>query len=67
MVKGSSIIETPYTAVTHTDLLRWQARLGELRDKIAALIALLEDRHNRNIHLPELEAVAIKAVRDGYV
>ncbi|MGH9345006.1 MAG: hypothetical protein ACRD19_14750, partial [Terriglobia bacterium] len=48
------------------DLERWQARVKELNDAIAAKIAFVEDRHNRNIHIAELEAVAIKAVLDGY-
>jgi hypothetical protein len=49
-----------------TDLARWQARVSELGDAITSKIALVEDRHNRNIHIAELEAVAIKAVLDGY-
>jgi hypothetical protein len=49
-----------------SDLARWQARIKELSDVIASKIALVEDRHNRNIHIAELEAVAIKAVLDGY-
>lgn len=48
------------------DLTRWQARVKELDGSIAAKIAFVADRHNRNIHLPELEAVAIKAVLDGH-
>ena len=51
---------------THADLARWQARVKELDDSITGKIALVADRYNRNIHLPELEAVAIKAVLDGY-
>ena len=53
-------------AIAQTDLSRWQARVGDLNAKINGRIAMVEDRHNRNIHLPELEAVAVKAVRDGY-
>ena len=49
-----------------TDLERRQAHLKELNDVIAGKIAFVEDRHNRNIHIGELEAVAIKAVLDGY-
>ena len=49
-----------------SDLSRRQARLKELSQNIAQKIALVRDRHERNIHLPELEAVAAKAVRDGY-
>lgn len=49
-----------------TDLTRWQTRIKELGDAIASKIAFVEDRHNRNIHIAELEAVAIKAVLDGY-
>lgn len=48
------------------DLSRWKEKVEELDEAIAAKIALVENRHNRNIHLPELEAVAIKAVMDGY-
>lgn len=49
-----------------TDLTRRQARLKELGDAITRKIAFVEDRHNRNIHIGELETVAIKAVLDGY-
>lgn len=48
------------------DLTRWQTRLRGLTETIARQIAFVEDRHNRNIHIAELEAVAIKAVLDGY-
>jgi hypothetical protein len=48
------------------DLVRWQTKIKELGDAIANKIAFVEDRHNRNIHIQELEAVAIKAVLDGY-
>ncbi len=48
------------------DLDRWKARIRELNDAIASKIAFVEDRHHRNIHIAELEAVAIKAVLDGY-
>jgi hypothetical protein len=48
------------------DLDRWQSRLQELAKEIADKIASVEDRHNRHIHIAELEAVAIKAVVDGY-
>jgi hypothetical protein len=61
--------ETQATAArdaAQTDLLRWKAKLKELNAGIASKIALVEKRHNRNINLPELEAVAIKAVVDGY-
>lgn len=50
----------------HADLERRQANLKELNDAIAGKIAHVEDRHNRHIHIGELEAVAIKAVLDGY-
>jgi plasmid stabilization system protein ParE len=49
-----------------SDLARWQARVKELSESITNKIAFVADRHNRNIRLPELEAVAIKAVLDGY-
>jgi hypothetical protein len=48
------------------DLTRWKIRVKELGDAIANKIAFVEDRHNRNIHIAELEAVAVKAVLDGY-
>jgi len=48
------------------DLSRRQAKVKELHDAIAAKIDMIENRHNRNIRLQELEAVAIKAVLDGY-
>jgi hypothetical protein len=48
------------------DLTRWQARVKELDESITTKIAFVADRHNRNIQLPELESVAIKAVLDGY-
>ena len=51
---------------SQADLSRWKGKVKELNEAIAAKIALVENRHNRNIHLPELEAVAIKAVMDGY-
>jgi hypothetical protein len=48
------------------DLERRQKRLQEVSDAIGRKIAYVEDRSNRCVHLPELEAVAIKAVLDGY-
>jgi hypothetical protein len=48
------------------DLKRWQERIKELGNAIAHKIAFVEDRHNRNIGIADLEAVAIKAVLDGY-
>lgn len=45
---------------------RWQTRVKELTESITGKIAFVTDRHNRNIHLPELEAVANRAVLDGY-
>lgn len=51
---------------SRTDVERWKARLNEFNDAISAKIAFVEDRHNRNMHIGELEAVAIKAVLDGY-
>ena len=53
-------------AVAQTDLSRWQNRVRDIQAKVNSRIAMVEDRHNRNIHLPELEAVAVKSVRDGY-
>jgi hypothetical protein len=52
--------------VALANFARWQMRIKELSDAIARKIAFVEDRHNRNIHIGELEAVAIKAVLDGY-
>ena len=43
-----------------------QARVKQLNDLVREKILYVEDRHNRNIHIGELEAVAIKAVLDGY-
>ena len=48
------------------DLSRWKGRVKELEEAIAAKISMVENRHNRNIQVSELEAVAIKAVTDGY-
>lgn len=48
------------------DLARWQTRLRDLNEAITCKIAFVEDRHNRNVHIAELEAVGIKAVLDGY-
>jgi hypothetical protein len=48
------------------ELTRWETRLRELNDAIQSKIAFVEDRHNRNVHIQELEAVGIKAVLDGY-
>jgi hypothetical protein len=48
------------------DLARRQKKLQEVTGAIGQKIAYFEDRAHRNLHLPELEAVAIKAVLDGY-
>jgi hypothetical protein len=48
------------------NLERRQKRLQEANDAISRKIAYVEDRTHRNVHLPELEAVAIKAVLNGY-
>jgi hypothetical protein len=48
------------------DLERRQKNLQEVTGTIGQKIAYFEDRAHRNLHLPELEAVAIKAVLDGY-
>jgi hypothetical protein len=60
-VKAIVLLDT-----AHADLKRWQCRLKELNDAIAEKIAFVEDRHNRNIHITELEVLAVKAVLDGY-
>jgi hypothetical protein len=48
------------------DLERRQKQLQEVSGAIGRKVAYVEDRTHRNVHLPELEAVAIKAVLDGY-
>lgn len=48
------------------DVERRKKHLQEVNGAISQKIAYVEDRNYRNIHLPELEAVAIKAVLDGY-
>lgn len=52
--------------VAVADCSRWKDKVNELNEAIDGKIAFVENRHNRNIHLPELEGVAIKAVMDGY-
>ncbi len=47
-------------------LSRWQALRQEMDRAVGSKIGYVEDRHNRSIHLPELEAVAVKAIVDGY-
>jgi|SRR5579875_265071 len=49
-----------------TDLERRKASLREVNEDIQRKIAYFEDRAFRNLHLPELEAVAVDTVRDGY-
>jgi len=63
-MKESEAAHACEAAKTH--LTRSQDRVWELDQSVARKIAEVENRHNRNIHLPELEAVAIKAVLDGY-
>jgi len=48
------------------DLGRRQKALQEVSDGVRQKIAQVEDRAHRNLHLPELEAVAVKSVLDGY-
>lgn len=48
------------------DFERRQKQLQKVNDSIGQKIAYVEDRAHRCVHLPELEAVAIKAVLDGY-
>ena len=48
------------------DLERRKAHAQEVGGAIGNKIAYVEDRSHRCVHLPELEAVAIKAVLDGY-
>jgi hypothetical protein len=48
------------------DLARWQARIKDLSDAITSTIAFVEDRHNRNIHVADVEEHLIKAALDGY-
>ena len=47
-------------------LVRWQRKHQELDKSIASKISYVEDRNNRSMPLPELEAVAVKAAIDGY-
>jgi hypothetical protein len=49
-----------------SDLERRKERLREVADAIREKIAYLEDRAYRNLHLPELETVAVETVHDGY-
>ena len=49
-----------------TNLERRKASLREVNEGIQGKIAYFEDRAFRNLHLPELEAVAVDTVRDGY-
>jgi hypothetical protein len=48
------------------NLARCQAELKELDDEIHRFIQSVADRQYCSEHLPELETVAVKAVRDGY-
>jgi len=48
------------------DLSRCESLLQECEEQLARTILYVEDRHNRNIHLPELEALVVKSVLDGY-
>lgn len=48
------------------NLSRCQADLKELDEKIHRFIQSVADRQYCSEHLPELETVAVKAVRDGY-
>ena len=50
----------------HAELSRCQARIKELNQAVSEKILYVEDRHNRNFNVTELEAVAVKAVLDGY-
>jgi hypothetical protein len=55
-----------YRDAAQVDFTRRQVRVKELTQAIVNTISFVENRHNRNIHIAELEAVAIKAVLDGY-
>jgi hypothetical protein len=48
------------------DLNRWTSRLEEINKAIRDHIGYVEDRATRNLQVSELEAVAMKAVLDGY-
>lgn len=48
------------------DLERRKTKLQEVSTSIRQKIAHVEDRAHRDLRLPELEAVAIKTVLDGY-
>lgn len=45
---------------------RRQQQLQEVNEAIRKKIAYVEDRTHRNVHLPELEAAALKTAHDGY-
>ena len=47
-------------------LVRWQRKHEALDKSIASKISYVEDRNDRSMPLPELEAVAVKAAIDGY-
>jgi hypothetical protein len=49
-----------------TNLERYQARLKEINDAISAHINYVEERSVRFLRIEEIEATALKAVRDGY-
>jgi hypothetical protein len=51
---------------TRAELQRLQSEITEFNRKIAEHIRYVEDRHNRNINIAELEAAAVKAILDGY-
>lgn len=57
---------TAARAAELADLERRQKQLEQINDSSGQKIAYVEDRAHRCVHLPELEAVAIKAVLDGY-
>ena len=48
------------------ELSRCQTRIKNQNNAISEKILYVEDRHNRNLNVTELESLAVKAVLDGY-
>ncbi len=49
-----------------TNAARWTSQLEDIHKAVRDHIAYVEDRSSRNLQVSELEAVAVKAVLDGY-
>jgi hypothetical protein len=52
--------------MAQTNLERWKDRLRELNNAINGHINYVEEREFRYLRIDEIEATALKAVRDGY-